>query len=197
MNQFWLSNMIISLNWLRQFVTLPSDLDPQELVERIIMHTAEIDKSWRQDEFLDNVVVGRVLEVKAHPNADKLKLCTVSDGKEKFQVVCGGTNVREGMKCAFARVGAKVKWHGAEVMTLAPAEIRGKKSFGMICAAGELGLALGHEAEREIMDLGGSDAEPGTSLATALKADDAFFEVDNKAINHRPDLWGHIGFAHE
>jgi len=161
------------------------------------MHTAEIDRWWRQDEFLDNVVIGRVLSVKAHPNADKLKLCIVSDGREKYQVVCGGINVREGMKCAFARIGARVKWHGEEVMTLAPVEIRGKKSFGMICAAEELGLALGGEAEREIMDLGGSDAEPGTPLARALQADDAFFEVDNKAINHRPDLWGHVGFARE
>ncbi len=161
------------------------------------MHTAEIDKYWRQDEFLDNVVVGRVVEVKPHPNADKLKLCTVSDGKKKYQVVCGGTNVRKGMKCAFARIGARVRWHGEEAMTLAPVEIRGKKSFGMICAAEELGLALGGEAEREIMDLGVSDAEPGTPLAAALVADDALFEVDNKAINHRPDLWGHLGFARE
>ncbi|MBI4098621.1 MAG: phenylalanine--tRNA ligase subunit beta [Candidatus Magasanikbacteria bacterium] len=189
--------MIISLNWLRQFVKLPSDIDPADIAERLVMHTAEIDRWWRQDEFLDNVVVGRVLSVKAHPNADKLKLCTVTDGKEKYQVVCGGSNVRDGMKCAFARIGARVKWHGAEAMTLAPVEIRGKKSFGMICAAEELGLALGGEAEREIMDLGVSDAEPGTPLAKALQADDAFFEVDNKAINHRPDLWGHIGFARE
>ncbi|MEK7481155.1 MAG: phenylalanine--tRNA ligase subunit beta, partial [Patescibacteria group bacterium] len=125
------------------------------------------------------------------------KVCRVYDGKEEVQVVCGGSNVREGMKCAFARIGAKVRWHGDEEMVLAKVNIRGKESHGMICAAEELGLALGHEKEREIMDLGGVEADVGTPLAQALRADDVFFDVDNKAINHRPDLWGHLGVARE
>lgn len=189
--------MIVSLHWLKQFVKLPDDVDPQELVRKLVMHAVEVDKWWRQDAYLDHVVVGRVLTANSHPGADKLKVCRVYDGKDELQVVCGGTNVREGMKCAFARIGAKVKWHGDEEMVLAKVNIRGKESHGMICAAEELGLALGHEQEREIMDLGGVDAEVGTPLAKALRADDVFIEIDNKAINHRPDLWGHLGVARE
>ena len=189
--------MIISLNWLRQFVALPKGIDPQEIAERLVMHTVEVEKWWRQDVYLDNVVVGRVLTADKHPNAHSLKVCRVYDGKDELQVICGGSNVREGMKCAFARIGAKVRWHGDEEMVLAKVNIRGKESHGMICAAEELGLALGHEVEREIMDLGGIEAEVGTPLAQALRADDVFFDVDNKAINHRPDLWGHLGVARE
>ena len=99
------------------------------------MHTVEVEKWWRQDVYLENVVVGRVLTVDKHPNAHSLKVCRVYDGRDELQVICGGTNVREGMKCAFARIGAKVKWHGDEEMVLAKVNIRGKESHGMICAA--------------------------------------------------------------
>ena len=76
-----------------------------------------------------------------HPNADKLKLCRVDIGSEELQIVCGGSNVVEGMLVAVAKVGAKVQWHGeGELIELKPTKIRGEESFGMICASTEIGL---------------------------------------------------------
>ncbi len=188
--------MIVSKNWLQQFVDI-SKIDPQEIADRLILHSAEVDGWWRQDAYLEGVVIGVVKSVSKHPDADRLQLCKVFDGKKTFQVVCGGSNIREGMKCAFASIGSKVKWHGDQEVVLEPVKIRGKKSEGMICAAAEIGLAMGDEEEKEIMDLSHLDDAAGTSLAKALDADDIFFDIDNKSINNRPDMWGHLGVARE
>lgn len=188
--------MIVSKKWLQQFVDI-ENIDPQEIADRLIFHSAEVEGFWRQDEFIKGVVVGLVKSAKKHPDADRLQLCKVFDGSKTHQVVCGGSNVREGMKCAFAPVGSRVKWHGEDEVVLEPVKIRGKKSEGMICAAEELGLAVGTELEKEIMDLSHLDYEAGTPLAKALEADDLFFDIDNKSINNRPDMWGHMGVARE
>ncbi len=191
--------MKISLEWLGEFVTW-NEKDPQAIADRLTLSTAEVEEVIRQDAFLGNCCVGEITELARHPNADKLSLATVKTDKGDKKVVCGGTNLRVGMKVAFAHVGATVKWHGGEVMTLSPVKIRGEESHGMICAAEELGIEgrfqpKPEDGERPIVDLG--DMKTGTPLADALGAGGVVLDFNNTAITTRPDLWSHVGFARE
>ncbi len=190
--------MKVSYDILKKFVVPPKDAAARELAETFTMSTVEIDGYVDLKERLANVVLGTVLDVKPHPNADKLKLAAVDAGKETFDVVCGGVNLKQGMKVAFARIGALVKWHGEDKWTeLQAAKIRGVESKGMICSAEELDLPDDKAVEHGIMDLSHVAAKPGTPLAEALGMNDVILEVDNKSITHRPDLWGHLGLARE
>jgi len=128
-----------------------------------------------------------------------LQVVNVDLGDGEFQIVCGGTNLKEGMKVAVAKVGAKVCWHGeGELVEMKPAKIRGVKSFGMICASSEIGLGdIFEQGETEILDLSFLDVKIGTPVAKALSLDDIIFDIDNKSMTHRPDLWGHYGMARE
>ncbi len=192
--------MLVSLKWLKDYVDLPDSLTPKELALKLTMSTVEIEGFTEQAKQLENIVVGYVNKCEKHPQADKLLVCEVNSGSENLQVVCGGTNVKEGMKVAFAPVGARVKWHGeGELVELKELKIRGVLSQGMICAANEIGLnyLFPNEKEGEILDLSFLDVDIGISLSKALGLDDVIFDIDNKSMNHRPDLWGHYGLARE
>ena len=146
--------MKISLDWLSDYIDI-TEKNNEKIKEVITANSAEIETMEHQGDHLENIVVGKVIELKKHPNADKLTLATVNDGKENFKVVCGGTNLREEMLVAFAKIGAVVKWHGTEVVKMEKAKIRGEESFGMICASEEIGLEEIFPAknEHEIVDL--------------------------------------------
>ncbi len=194
--------MKISFNWIKDYVNLPDSISAEEVAEKLKLATVEVEGIEKQGELLQNVVVGKVIKAEKHPEADKLKLCSVNIGSENLQIVCGGSNVREGMFVALAKVGAKVRWHGEEeLMELKPTAIRGIESFGMICGANEIGLEFifPPEDEREIVDLSkvATDKNIGKPLAEILKLNDTVFEIDNKSLSHRPDLWGHYGLARE
>jgi phenylalanyl-tRNA synthetase beta chain len=132
--------MFISKNWLEQFVDLQKTA-PAEIAKRLSLSTVEVEGVRTLGVGLEGVVVGLVKSVDKHPNADKLNVCAVDIGKKTLQIVCGGSNVRVGMKVALAQIGAKVKWHGeGEPVELKPVEIRGVSSEGMICGADEIGL---------------------------------------------------------
>lgn len=192
--------MKIAKKWLQDFVDI-NDVSSQELMDVLTMHTVEIEEIINQASALDHVVVGKVTKVAQHPDADRLNVCEVFIGKESVPVVCGGSNVTEGMLCALGMIGAKVQWHGeGERIELKKTKIRGVASEGMICAAEEIGLGdLFKKAdEKEILDLTNIvDALPGTPLAKALGLDSDVLDVDNKSMTHRPDLWGHFGIARE
>jgi len=190
--------MQVSYNILKNFVKPPRDYSARELADILTMSTVEVDDYHNQAETLQGVVVGLVTEVKPHPQADKLKLAVVDIGDKSIEVVCGGVNLREGMKVSLAQVGTRVKWHGqGDWVTLEKATIRGIESSGMICAAEELGLPDPEAVEHGIMDLSHLKVKVGTPLAEALKLDDIILDIDNKSITHRPDLWGHLGVARE
>ena len=191
--------MKISLEWLAEYVDFLED-DPQKISDAITAHTAEVDEVEVQGSLLNHCCVGKILTLEKHPNADKLQLCTVLTDKGEKPVVCGGTNLRVGMRVAFAHTGAKVKWHGEEeLMTLEPIKIRGEQSEGMICAAEELDLAeqfpecTGHF----IIDMGDGDADIGKPLRDVLGLSDTILHIDNHAITNRADLFSHLGFANE
>ena len=191
--------MKISLNWLSDFVDF-IEKDPNKIEEALTMSVAEVDEIETQGELLNNCCIGKVVSIETHPNADKLKLCNVKTDKGEKKVVCGGDNLNEGMLVAFAHIGAKVRWHGEEMMDLKKTKIRGEESEGMICASSELGLEslFPHKTEKEIIRLPESFADfVGKDLKESLGLNDIIFHIDNHAITHRPDLFSHFGFSRE
>lgn len=179
--------MKVSLKWLSDYIDL-SDVSVEEAAEIITKAGLEVDEVIDNRKVYQNFVVGYVKEKKKHPNADKLSLCVVSDGKEDFNVVCGAPNVEAGQKVPFAKVGAIIPKGGFEIKK---AKIRGEVSVGMICAEDELGISDDHEG---IMVLDSSLKE-GTDLAKALGLDDVTFEID--LTPNRPDALSHIGVARD
>lgn len=195
--------MKISLNWLRDFVDIPSDINAQQLGALFTLRTAEVEGIEDQAKSFEKIVVGQILEVHPHPNADKLHVTKVSIGplnKEPLQIVCGGTNLHEGQYVAIALIGAKVHIHGEEdePVIIQKAKIRDIESQGMICAAEEIGIEPPPGGgERPILDLSASKPLVGSPLSEIMGKDDIILTIDNKSLTHRPDLWGHYGIARE
>lgn len=194
-------NILASYDWLKEYVDLKS-IDPQTFASRVSLSGPGVERLYPQGKDLDGIVVGHVLEVKPHPNADKLRIATVDIGTRKATIVCGGSNLSVNQWVAVANVGAKVRWHGeGEPIELKPIEIRGEKSEGMICAANEIGLydAFPH-SEKEIVDLGisllGLKVKAGTPLADALGVSgDTVLDIE--ITTNRPDAFGMVGLARE
>ena len=130
--------MKVSLHWLKRFVDF--DLTATELAEKLTMRGFESEVVSDFDS-LEHLVVGDVLKAEKHPDADKLKLCSVSDGSDTFNVVCGAPNVDAGQKIVFAKVGAVLPGD----FKIGKAKIRGVESFGMICSERELGISDEHD----------------------------------------------------
>ena len=193
--------MKLSLNWIKDYVKLPDDMDLSRLAYDLTMSTVEVEGAESLSERFDKIIVGEIREVLPHPNADKLRVCRVDIGDGEIKdIVCGGSNLEAGMKVVVARPGAMVRWHGeGEPVEIKNAKLRGVASFGMICASVEVGLAdlFPAEEEHEIMDVTSFGAPAGTPIATALGLDDIILEIDNKSMTNRPDLWGHYGIARE
>ena len=193
--------MKLSLNWIKDYVKLPEDMDLSKLAYDLTMSTVEVEGAESLAERFDKIVVGEIKEVLPHPNADKLRVCRVDIGDDEIKdIVCGGSNLEAGMKVVVACPGAMVRWHGeGEPVEIKNAKLRGVQSFGMICASVEVGLADLFPAgdDHEIMDITAFDAVAGTPLAVALDLDDIILEIDNKSMTNRPDLWGHYGIARE
>ena len=193
--------MKVSLNWLRDYVELPQDMDLKRLAYDLTMSTVEVEDATDLGASFHDMVVGEIKEVLPHPNADKLRICrTDIGGGTVKEIVCGGTNLRDGMKVAVALPGSVCRWHGeGEPVEIHESKLRGVASYGMICGAVEIGLAdlFPAEGEAVILDLSDFDAPAGTPLADALDLNDIILEIDNKSMTNRPDLWGHYGIARE
>lgn len=193
--------MKLSLNWIREYVDLPESLTMERLAYDLTMRTVEVEGTLNLADALRGIVVGRILAVEAHPEADKLRVCTVeAGGEEPVRIVCGGSNLYAGQRIAAALPGSFVRWHGeGDPVEIKVTKLRGVPSFGMICAAGEIGLEDLFPAadDHEILDLTNWEAVPGTPLAEVLQLDDILLEIDNKSMTNRPDLWCHYGIARE
>ena len=192
--------MKFSLNWIKQYVDLPSDLTPAKLSYDLTMTTVEVEEAYDLGASLQGLFVGEILSIESHPNADKLRICSVNcGGDEPLSIVCGGINLEVGHKVAVAVPGSLVKWHGeGEPVEIKPVKLRGVMSYGMICASNEIGLAELFPAEHaEILDITDFDCKPGGKLADVLDLNDIILDIDNKSMTNRPDLWGHYGMARE
>lgn len=181
--------MYISLNWLKDFIKIPAKITPLSLKDELTNHTVEVEGLVNQAEQFDKVVVGRVLSVEKHPNADRLRLAVVDIKKEKLSIVCGAPNLAVDQLVPVALIGAVLP-NGLEIKA---AEIRGIESHGMICAEDELGLGKYHEGILVLEN----KAKVGEPFAKYLQAEDIILEVDNKSLSNRPDLLNHYGLARE
>ncbi len=198
--------MKISRDWLSDFIEW-IETDPDVIADQLTRCMGEVDDVERQGQFLDGVVVGKILTLNKHPQADRLSVCTVETDEGVKNVVCGGTNLKQGMLVAFAHVGATVKAGGKEIVKLGQVKIRGVESEGMICAAEEIEIThlcppRPEDGERPVADLArvtalNSELTAGTPLREALSMNDVIFHIDNHAITNRPDLFSHIGVARE
>ncbi|MCL2154113.1 MAG: phenylalanine--tRNA ligase subunit beta [Leptospirales bacterium] len=181
--------MWISLKIIGKMVDI-SDLSPEAIADRLTMSTAEIEKIEYIKDFFKTIYTAKLISVEPHPNADKLTLCTVDTGSEKVKVVCGATNHRAGDIVALALPGTKF----SEEFIIKKAKIRGIESNGMLCSERELGISDNQEG---ILIFPGS-INIGKPLSEIFSDwVDTRLLIDNKSITHRPDLWGHEGFARE
>ena len=179
--------MFLSMNWIGDFVDL-SGLDKKSLIHNFTLSTAEVEDIIVKGEDTYGVVVAKILSVENHPTSKKLHLLKVDTGSEVLDIVCGAPNVREGMKVALATAGGAVCGH-----KISPATVAGFTSYGMCCSMAELGLSDDNSGIWEITD----DIALGTDIKTVYDIDDIIFEVDNKSLTNRPDLWSHYGMARE
>ena len=180
--------MKISLNWIKDYVKLNTE-NIDEINVALTDKTSEVEEVITQGEGLEKVFVGEILEIAAHPDADRMRVTQTKVGSETFQIVCGAKNIEVGQKVPVALVGAVLPG-GFEIKK---ADKRGVESCGMICAEAEMGLA---EDSEGIMVLP-EDAIIGTPIIEYLGLNDTVFEVENTTITNRPDLFAHVGYARE
>ncbi|MEW6560460.1 MAG: phenylalanine--tRNA ligase subunit beta [Pseudomonadota bacterium] len=159
-------------SWLRHFCN--PELTTEALAETLTMAGLEVEEVQAAAPAFSGVVVGRVLEVQPHPNADKLRVCQVDAGQSQpLQIVCGAPNVVAGMTAPCALIGAELPQEGQGVWRIGAAKMRGVDSQGMLCSARELGLSSDHGG---LLALPG-DLEPGTDLRKALALDESVFTI--------------------
>ncbi|RVU32229.1 phenylalanine--tRNA ligase subunit beta [Neptunomonas marina] len=181
--------MKFSENWLRELVN--PNIGTQALVDQVTMAGLEVDEVIPAARAFSNVVVGEILTAEQHPNADKLQVCTVSDGTETLQVVCGAPNARAGLKTAYAKVGAVLPTPEGGEFKIKKAKLRQVESFGMLCAEDELGISDDHGG---IMELA-ADAPVGACIREYLGLDDHIIDVD--LTPNRGDCLSIKGLARE
>ncbi len=181
--------MFLSMNWISDFVDF-SGLDKVELIHRFSLSTAEVENEiFFKGSDISGIVVAEIKSVENHPDSKKLHLLKVDAGDgELTDVVCGAPNVRVGLKTAFAKVGARIG-----DIEIAPRALAGFTSNGMCCSEKEIGISEDNSGIMEITD----DVANGTDIKDVYQIDDIIFEVDNKSLTNRPDLWGHYGIARE
>ncbi|MAD00833.1 phenylalanine--tRNA ligase subunit beta [Pseudomonas abyssi] len=177
--------MKFSEQWLRTWVN--PDVSRDDLVARLSMTGLEVDSVTPAAGEFSGVVVGEILSAEQHPDADKLRVCRVSNGSEEFQVVCGAPNARAGIKIPFAMVGAVL----GEDFKIKKAKLRGVESFGMLCSAAELKVSEDHDGLYELPQ----DAPVGQNVREYLGLDDAIIEVD--LTPNRGDCLSIAGLARE
>ena len=180
--------MKVSLKWLKDYVDIK--LTAGKLAGRLTMAGLEVKGIQAIGGAWDNVVIGEVVALNPHPNADRLRLATVDVGTQQVTTVCGAPNIGLGQKVAFAHVGARlVDPHTGEVAVLKPARIRGVASEGMVCSEKELGISESHEGILVLLP----DASVGVPLGAYLG--DMILDLD--ITPNRPDCLSVIGIARE
>ena len=181
--------MFISLDWISDFVDL-SDLSPEVIADRLTMSTAEVEGIRQLRRHVRGVLTGRIIEAEPIRSSQgkTLTRCKIDCGAAIYQTVCGAPNARVGLTAAFTPAGITLGDKKIE-----KCEMAGFASEGILCSAAELGLSDWHEILFELPE----NIPTGTALETLIPETDTLIEIDNKSLTHRPDLWGHYGFARE
>src|SRR3989338_8647090 len=160
--------MLISRNWLHDYLDIPKSLSAKEIAALLTLHVVEVEGVKDQGALFENIVVGKVMSIKKHPNADKLKLCEVNDGKETLGMICSSDEIELG-------------------------EMFPKSEEKEILDLSRITYHVSRTTKRKSSRAG----IVGMLLAEFLGMDDVIFDIDNKSLSHRPDLWGHYGVARE
>jgi phenylalanyl-tRNA synthetase beta chain len=177
--------MKFTLNWLKEYIDL--DLPVDVVADKLTMLGLEVDNVDELYQELEVIKVARIIDVRPHPDADRLSLCDVTVGEETFQVVCGAPNARPELLTAIALPGS-IMPGGFKVKKAA---IRGQESSGMLCSEKDLGISEDHSGIMELPDT----SSPGQSLPEAISLRDTLIEVD--LTPNRPDCTSVIGIARE
>ncbi|UYZ83018.1 phenylalanine--tRNA ligase subunit beta [Entomomonas sp. E2T0] len=177
--------MKFSENWLRSLVN--PNVSQDDLIARLSMAGLEVDSVEPVAQQFTGVVVGEIVSIEQHPDADKLRVCQVTNGTETLQVVCGAPNARQGLKVPFALLGAKLPGD----FSIKKAKLRGIESNGMLCSAKELGVSEDHAGLMELP----VDAPVGKDFREYLSLDDIVIEVD--LTPNRGDCLSMRGIARE
>ena len=191
--------MKISLEWLNEYVDL-SDISVEQIVHELTMSGLEVEDVEKIGPKFSNIVTAKILKIDNHPNADKLHLVQIDNGKELKTVVCGAQNIEEGQIIPYASVGSKVfSRKTGELFELTPAVIRGVESQGMLCSADELGLSeMGYQKEDGILILNRflGDLPLGKPLEEVLNIqEDIIFNA--APTTNRGDEMSMVGVARE
>ncbi len=182
--------MKLSLNWLNEYTHVTET--PAVLANRISASLAEVEDIHEIVDTFDGVVIGKIVDIAKHPNADKLQLTKVDVGKETLSIVCGAPNIAVGDYVPVILVGNTLP---NTDLRIEAREVRGEVSHGMLCSPRELGISNDHSG---IMLL---NAEPGIKVGerfdSLFETKDVIIEIENKALTHRPDTFSHRGIARE
>ncbi len=176
--------MNVSINWLKEYIDL-NDKSVKEIADGLTLAGLEAE-GFYEISALSNVVTAKVIKLEKHPNADKLRICIVTDGKENYQVVCGAPNVAAGQIVPFAKIGAVLG-----DIKIKEAKLRGVDSFGMICSERELGLTDEHNGIMVLPE----DTPLGADINSIAGTGDTIVEFN--ATPNRPDWLSVIGIARE
>ena len=196
--------MKISFHWLNEFIDLKAHA-PEEIANTLTMKTCEVESVDTVFDFPKEIVVGELKEIAEHPNADKLKICKVQinkaeENQKELSIVTGAKNIYAGKKYPLAVEGA----HLSNGVLIRRSKLRGVESEGMLCSAEELGMQdfIFPHLENPEGEISGllelpAEAPVGKPISDVFSLKDVIFDIDNKSITHRPDLWGVFGFARE
>lgn len=180
---------MISLNWIKNYLDL-NGVDLITLADEITKTGVNIEKVISNH--IDNLVIGEVIKCEMHPDSDHLHVCNVNIGNQIIQIVCGASNVKEGIKVIVALPGTKLPGD----VVIKAGKIRGVESNGMICALFELGLEeKTEETYNKGIEILGADAKVGEDPIEYLGVDDTLYELDIHKIRNN-DCYYHIGFAY-
>jgi len=181
--------MYVSLNWLRDFVDLPADLDCHALAERFTMTTAEVEGVERIKVEASGLVAAEIVEIAPLPGPRNLSAGTVDVGGTRLATVTAAPELHGGDKVVYAPPGATLPGIGK----VGKAQVGGRESAGMIVAGEMIGLTQLTQKAVKLPPY----TKAGEAIPIAGVLDDWIIEIDNKSITHRPDLWGHYGIARE
>ncbi|HPO05761.1 MAG TPA: phenylalanine--tRNA ligase subunit beta [Candidatus Gracilibacteria bacterium] len=180
--------MKLSLNWMQDWVELKTT-DLHEIAKILTRSSAEVDQIIEPESFWQSIKIGEILEISAHPQADRMRITKTRIGDEVFQIVCGANNIRVGQKVPVATIGTVLPGN----FVISQANKRGVDSFGMICSTAELGLTESADGIWELDE----NAPCGMSMGEFLGKNEAILEIENVTITNRPDLFSQYGFARE
>ena len=183
--------MKLSLNFVKDYIDLPKELNAEKIAEDMTIHSSEYDEAGKLIK-ANNLIIGEVLECEMHPDSDHLHVCKVNTGKEVLDIVCGAPNVRKGLKVIVALPGAKLP--GGEIKK---SKIRGQESNGMLCSMLELGLDSKYvdEADKTGIHEFPEDAPIGKDPLEYMGLDDEV--IDFELTANRGDLLSILGMAYE